>query len=171
MTSASKHSISSSRNYRLPPYVLPSPSPRTRANLRFFEQFSDPDALAAALRQSLKSNNSHVASAALAVLPSFFRSLASSSDPLHLKHAFSLLLPFDKLGDAKIATRTLAREAVVSAAQASLSLGINAGVGGREKEGPWQVLEKGMHDFGFKSKNAKAREQVRYPISSFASPS
>ncbi|GAA5854269.1 hypothetical protein JCM8547_001759 [Rhodosporidiobolus lusitaniae] len=127
---------------------------------------SDPDTLANVLRTSLKSNNAHVSSSALACLPPFFRNLVppfSSPSPAlahSLKHAFALLLPFDKLGDAKVATRQLAREGLISAAQASLRLGTDAGVGaGKDKEGPWQVLEKGMVEYGFRSKSAKAREQ------------
>ncbi|GAA6001569.1 hypothetical protein JCM10207_006728 [Rhodosporidiobolus poonsookiae] len=140
---------------------------------------SDPDSLATLLRQSTKSNNAHVYSAALNCLPAFFPLLvppdSSASSPAaqahSLKHAFALLLPFDKLGDAKAQTRELAREGIVSAARTSLRLGVNAGAGtGKDKEGPWQLLERGMHDFAFASKSAKAREQALHFLAAVRCP-
>ncbi|GAA5951294.1 hypothetical protein JCM21900_003829 [Sporobolomyces salmonicolor] len=117
----------------------------------------DPDLLASTLKLSLKSNNAHVSFAALASLPPLFSLLVpadydappsspSASSLAHtLRHSFAALVPSiaEKLGDAKLPTRETAREALVSAARASLRLGINAGVGtGKDKEGPWGYLER-----------------------------
>ncbi|GAA5996810.1 uncharacterized protein JCM10292_003216 [Rhodotorula paludigena] len=130
---------------------------------------NDADHLAQTLRQSLKSNNAHVAAAALACLPPLFPLLVQPDQPPStsansLRHAFTVLLPLDKLGDAKQHTRELALEGLVSAAHTCLQLGAEAsgaagGPAAKGKEGPWQVLERGVHEHGFGSKSAKAREQ------------
>lgn len=84
----------------------------------------------------------------------------------HLKLAFVALLPLERIGDTKERTRELAREVLVSAGRAALRLGVKAGsavVGGKEKEGPWAYLARMVEEGGFRSKNAKAREQVSPP--------
>ncbi|CEQ39673.1 SPOSA6832_01208 [Sporobolomyces salmonicolor] len=126
-------------------------------DLEHAHELVDPDLLASTLKLSLKSNNAHVSFAALASLPPLFSLLVpadydappsspSASSLAHtLRHSFAALLPSiaEKLGDAKLPTRETAREALVSAARASLRLGINAGVGtGKDKEGPWGYLER-----------------------------
>ncbi|BGP16510.1 hypothetical protein JCM10213_001152 [Rhodosporidiobolus nylandii] len=147
-----------------------------RTELEGAEALSEPDSLATLLRPSLKSNNAHVSNAALACLPALFplvtsdNSASSAAQAHSLKNAFLLLLPLDKLGDTKEGPRKLALEAVVSAAQASLRLGVDAGAGAG-KEGPWQVLEKGMQEFGFKSKNPKARAQSLHYLTAIRCPS
>ncbi|GAA5975807.1 hypothetical protein JCM11641_005880 [Rhodosporidiobolus odoratus] len=149
-----------------------------RDELQQTAELVDPDSLATLLRTSLKSNNAYVSNAALSCLPHFFPRIVheasdspSPSQRAHtLKHAFSLLLPLDKLGDAKAATRELARDAVISAARTSLRLGVTAGTTGKDKDGPWQVLEKGMQDHAFKSKNAKAREQSLHYLAGIRCP-
>lgn len=81
----------------------------------------------------------------------------------HLKQAFVVLLPLDRLGDTKERTRELAREGLVGAGRAALRLGVKAGsgvVGGKEREGPWAYLSRMVEESGFGSKSAKAREQV-----------
>ncbi|KAJ8294240.1 Protein STU1 [Rhodotorula toruloides] len=126
---------------------------RLAEELSHAEEVAEPEQLAQLVRQSLKSNNSHVSNAALACLPSLFpllvpadfdatRSSTSTVNSLAhtLKSVFTLLLPLDKLGDAKTATRELARESVISAGKASLRLGVAAGTGAsKDKEGPWQL--------------------------------
>lgn len=68
----------------------------------------------------------------------------------------------EKLGDAKATTRESAREGFVSAARANLRLGIQAST--KEREAPlWSLIENGLSDYGFHSKNARAREQVNLP--------
>jgi hypothetical protein len=127
----------------------------------------EPEALAASLKSSLKSNNSHVSNAALRVLAPYFEELIphTSDSPLlahHLKQALSTLLPgiLEKLGDSKLPTRESAREALVSASRANLRLGIQTTT--KEKEPAiWSSIEDGIREIGFESKNAKAREQVR----------
>ncbi|GAA5915068.1 hypothetical protein JCM6882_006772 [Rhodosporidiobolus microsporus] len=144
-------------------------------------QLADLDHLATVLRSSIKSNNAHVANAALACLPPFFLSVvpdppesasSSPSSTAHtLKHAVSLLLPLDKLGDAKVPARQAARAGIVAAAQACLRVGGEAGVGAaKEKEGAWQVVERGVVESGFESKNAKAREQALHYVESLRAP-
>ncbi|BGP32392.1 suppressor of tub2 mutation [Rhodotorula toruloides] len=134
---------------------------RLAEELNHAEEVAEPEQLAQLIRQSLKSNNSHVSNAALACLPSFFpllvpadfdatRSSASTVNSLAhtLKSVFTLLLPLDKLGDAKTATRELARESVTNAGKASLRLGVAAGTGAsKDKEGPWQLVERGALHF------------------------
>lgn len=147
--------------------VRTPPSTRTRNQLTSpLRQVPDPDHLASVLRPCVKATNQHVATAALACLPPLFPLLvptdpSSSSSTAHsLRHSLSLLLPLDRLGDAKPATRGLVRQALVSAASASLRLGVDAG--SKTKDGgPWALIEKGVHEHGFASKNARAREQVR----------
>ncbi|GAA6028325.1 hypothetical protein JCM8097_006976 [Rhodosporidiobolus ruineniae] len=146
------------------------------------QALSDPDSLATTLRASVKSNNAHVANAALACLPPFFTAIvpppdsasppptSAASQAHSLKHAVQLLLPFDKLGDAKVNTRQLAREGIVSAAKACMRLGAEAGVGVKDKEGAWQTLEKGVQDLGFRSKSAKAREQALHFLEAIRCP-
>lgn len=145
----------------------------SRVSLTSLLQVNDADHLAQTLRQSLKSNNAHVAAAALACLPPLFPLLVQpdqspSTSANSLRHAFTVLLPLDKLGDAKQHTRELALEGLVSAAHTCLQLGAEAsgaagGPAAKGKEGPWQVLERGVHEHGFGSKGAKAREQVGTP--------
>ncbi|GEM09879.1 armadillo-type fold domain containing protein [Rhodotorula toruloides] len=148
------------------------------------EAVAEPEQLAQLVRQSLKSNNSHVSNAALACLPPLFALLVSADfDPTRstastvssltyiLKTIFSLLLPLDKLGDAKASTRELARESVISAGEVSLRLGVAAGTGAsRDKEGPWQFIERGMQEHGFQSKNGKAREQALHFLGAIRCP-
>ncbi|GAA6047364.1 hypothetical protein JCM3770_001267 [Rhodotorula araucariae] len=133
------------------------------------DQLADPDRLASVLRTSLKASNAHVSAAALACLPPLFPLLVpaganpshpSSSTAHSLRSALALLLPLDRLGDAKPATRQLARQGVVSAAITCLRLGVDAGAKAKDG-GPWALVERGIHEYGFASKNAKAREQER----------
>ncbi|GAA5839288.1 hypothetical protein JCM11251_006027 [Rhodosporidiobolus azoricus] len=143
-------------------------------------QLADLEHLAAVLRSSVKSNNAHVSNAALACLPPFFTSIvpespttvSSPSSAAHtLKHSVQLLLPLDKLGDAKVQTRTAARMGVVAAAHACLRLGGESGVGAaKDREGAWQVVESGMVEYAFKSKNAKAREQALLYLEALRAP-
>ncbi|GAA5961136.1 hypothetical protein JCM3765_001239 [Sporobolomyces pararoseus] len=138
---------------------------------------TEAEALASVLKTFLKSNNSHVSTATLPILPLYFNVLIPSSPSStsttvahQLKHALSTLLPgmLEKLGDAKAPTREQAREGLVSAARANLRLGIQAST--KEREAPlWSLIENGLSDHGFHSKNAKAREQaidIRIPSSS-----
>ncbi|CDR40527.1 RHTO0S05e04566g1_1 [Rhodotorula toruloides] len=157
---------------------------RLAEELSHAEEVAEPEQLAQLVRQSLKSNNSHVSNAALACLPSLFpllvpadfdatRSSTSTVNSLAhtLKSVFTLLLPLDKLGDAKTATRELARESVISAGKASLRLGVAAGTGAsKDKEGPWQLVERGVQEYGFQSKNAKAREQALHFLAAIRCP-
>lgn len=76
----------------------------------------------------------------------------------------------DKLSDSKEKVRETAREALVSAGRTALRLGVNAGTGGANKEGPWGYLETKMAEQGFHGKSAKAREQVRSISSADLSP-
>ncbi|BGP48503.1 suppressor of tub2 mutation [Rhodotorula kratochvilovae] len=149
-----------------------------RQLLQDAQQLADPDHLATVLRTSLKASNAHVSGAALACLPPFFPLLVpTGSDPSHpssstahsLRHALSLLLPLDRLGDAKPATRELAREGVVSAARACLRLGIDAGAKSRDG-GPWQLVENGVREHGFASRNSKAREQALHFLAAVRCP-
>lgn len=151
-------------------------------------QVPEADELTDLLKQALSTSNAHVSNAALACLPPYFplitaslrrpsASTSPSSSPsgaasapppalVHsLKHAFVALLPLQQLGDSKERVRELAREALVSAGRTALSLGINAGVNppAKDKEGPWAYLSRSVHESGFSSKNARAREQVRPP--------
>ncbi|GAA5910131.1 uncharacterized protein JCM6883_000564 [Sporobolomyces salmoneus] len=137
---------------------------------------SDPEALADTLKSSLKSNNSHVSNATLPVLSLYFDLLSSKhSSASTLKHALITLLPgiLEKLGDAKLPTRESAREAFVSAARANLVLGIQTtSTTTREKDLPiWNLVENGLREHGFYSKNAKAREQALLALLAIRTPS
>ena len=120
------------------------------------------------LRPSVKASNAHVSAAALACLAPLFPLVVAATDPSSssswtahsLRHVLALLLPLDRLGDTKPATRDLVREALVSAAHAALTLGVDAGSKSKDG-GPWAFIERGVQEHGFASKNAKAREQVR----------
>ncbi|GAA5925902.1 CLASP family protein [Sporobolomyces koalae] len=93
----------------------------------------DPEHLATTLRTLLKSNNAHVANAALPVVPLYFERLAPHVSPATLKHALTALVPtlVDKLGDAKLAPRELARAGIVAAARLNLHLGIQTTSAGK----------------------------------------
>lgn len=47
-----------------------------------------------------------------------------------------------------------------NAAKVNLGIGIQS-VSGKDKEPIWNMVEEGIKENGFHSKNAKAREQVR----------
>lgn len=64
------------------------------------------------------------------------------------------------MGDSKEKVREVAREGLVAAGGAALRLGVTAGTGGKDKEGPWGYLHRLVGEL-FTGKNAKAREQVR----------
>lgn len=108
------------------------------------------------------SSSTNASSPQRPVSPASSSATSHTSHAAHtLKHAFISLLPLDKLGDSKEKVRDTAREALVSAARTALRLGVNAGTGGSNKEGPWGYLETKVAEQGFHGKSAKARAQVR----------
>ncbi|GAA5983211.1 hypothetical protein JCM10908_000198 [Rhodotorula pacifica] len=131
---------------------------------------SDPDHLVAALKPSLKSSNSLISSNALAALEPFFFSIGSSSSPYSLKYALSQLLPWDKLADAKPATRQLATRAIIAAGRASLAHS-NSHAAPDSTGSPWSIVEVGLREHGFASKNARAREQALHILVALRCPS
>ncbi|GAA5825632.1 hypothetical protein JCM10212_003583, partial [Sporobolomyces blumeae] len=120
------------------------------------EPIADPAALAVVLRPLLKSNNAHLAAAALHVLPAFVDN--ADANDAHFESVVSSLAPalVDKLGDAKLATRDTARDALVRLADKALAEGQSRG---KEGASPWTLVEQEIIEHGFHSKNPKAREQ------------
>ncbi|GAA5833823.1 hypothetical protein JCM9279_001634 [Rhodotorula babjevae] len=140
--------------------------------LRQSDQVTDADNLAAVLRPLVKVTNAHVSAAALACLAPLFP-LVVATDPSSahsLRHILALLLPLDRLGDTKPTTRDLVREALVSAARAALTLGVDAGNKAKDG-GPWTFVERGVQEHGFASKNPKAREQALHFLAAVRCPS
>ncbi|KAM0791243.1 hypothetical protein ACM66B_005722 [Microbotryomycetes sp. NB124-2] len=129
----------------------------------------------------LRHNNQHVVLAALQALPDLLTRAAHVDDDdshgdtakpssvqaaLRLDHHFratlATLLPTDKLADSKQQVRDAAREATIAAARTSLRLTARLAQlpAHQHKDTSWQLVEQRIHEHGFYSKNAKAREQA-----------
>ncbi|BGP55697.1 suppressor of tub2 mutation [Rhodotorula sphaerocarpa] len=120
------------------------------------EAVPDVELLAACLKPSLKSHHARVSNAALTALQPLWdnRRTWTTAHPHTLTHALNLCLPWDRLADAKVLPRQLAAEAVVAAARAALRASP-----ADPADSPWSVLETGLRENAFTSKNARAREQ------------
>ncbi|KAG8885181.1 suppressor of tub2 mutation [Tulasnella sp. 331] len=149
---------------------------------------ADIDGIVAALKSCLRTPNHHLATAALAVLPSLFRRLAAnlpsagddapltSSSPapgvrsnanLHqLRQALLAFLPsggvLDRLGDQREKARDAAREAFVAIAGVAYECSPNTGSRIKDKahEPPLAIVEKHVKELGLASKSFRIREQT-----------
>lgn len=130
--------------------------------------------LVAALKPPVKSSNALIANHAVAALEPYFLSFSSdtrTASPSALKYALAQLVPWEKLADAKPQTRTLATRAVVAAARAALSQSDPAPAQQQREPSPWTLIEVGLKDHGFASKNARAREQAVHILATLRSTS
>lgn len=146
----------------------PDPDKRTHALEALRHQLEQPNVsietdrdLVQALKPCVKSSNSLVSNHALAVLEPYFAALGGGEHHAlnTLKYALTQLVPWEKLADAKPATRTSAARVVIAAAHASL-LHSNAASHHKDSSAPWTLVEAGLKEHGFSSKNARAREQA-----------
>ena len=152
-------SLSSGRTTSLAHSTHPDPDKRIHALEALKHQLEQPNLsieadrdLVSALKPCLKSSNSLVANHALAALAPYFAALGREQRTL--KYALTQLVPWEKLADAKPATRTSAARVVIAAAHAAL-LHSDA-----SSAAPWALIETGLKEHGFASKNARAREQA-----------
>lgn len=149
-------------------YSATDPDKRTHALEALRHQLEQPNVsietdrdLVQALKPCVKSSNSLVSNHALAVLEPYFAALGGGEHHAlnTLKYALTQLVPWEKLADAKPATRTSAARVVIAAAHASL-LHSNAASHHKDSSAPWTLVEAGLKEHGFSSKNARAREQA-----------
>lgn len=141
------------------------PDKRIHALEALKHQLEQPDAsiealdrdrdLVQALKPRLKSSNSLVSNHALAALEPYFAALGREHRTL--KYALTQLVPWEKLADAKPATRTSAARVVIAAAHAAL---LQLHSDASSAAAPWTLIEAGLKENGFASKNARAREQA-----------
>ncbi|KAG9014262.1 suppressor of tub2 mutation [Tulasnella sp. JGI-2019a] len=150
---------------------------------------ADIDGIIAALKSCLRTPNHHLTTAALGVLPTLFRRLATYTPPaagddvgmgttspapggrssasLHqLRQALLAFLPsggvLDRLGDQREKARDTAREAFVAIAEVAYNCSPQTGSKIKDKshEPPLAIVEKHVKELGLASKSFRIREQT-----------